>query len=503
MRKLLLLCLALITLPVMAWGTTSMNLDLRVGDQIYVPVNNATRILSVNPAIATGEIYSPQKVLVRAVSLGTTFINIWDIQGLGTIRVKVAPVIPLPTLSAKKLKGAAPLRITYTNGSESNGSTSQYSQNNWGLSTYFHQLRLEGDTAWGKMNSTVRYEGRNALKDFTRLALSLKNNNHNFELGDYTVDLSEITVPHIFLQGVRLQSSLSPSLKTDLFWGNYGNEFWGKSIIGQYLNVRYLTGIGGTLLLGDLLEGSGGYYDSRDSSGAYKSRTVSAKLKLNLPNFSSLSGEYSRGMGSTKAAIAAATLKSDRFYLSAKYRDIDPAFTTPSTFVSFQGIKGYYLNGSLSLSPLLNFQAEYDGYQNQLNTTAADPNYMNRVYRITANLSLAALRNAASYTIWDDDRSGYRSGGKVTGSTLTMNQDVSLAQSIRTNAYARYEPTRYTNTYLPNETYDNFKFIYGATIRLGPVIFMNVEDENNDKKYTRRTPVSSDFIRHRKAELSL
>ena len=436
-------------------------------------INSLDKAVSLNPDIAIVKKVSESIYSVTGVGNGSTFIIFWKQSGEKTalkVTVKPAAAVADDEGSHGSQNDDQSLKIGYNFFTYNGASVSQYSFNQWSYSGLFHQLTFTGKTPLGTTNSMVQYEGYNNRYGFTKLALNFKTDKYYFNFGDSFTNFSDITLPFLNYQG--LYFNLTPNNVVDLTvaGGDTANGLWGKTVwddsrpkqtfgaakltVKPLKNFSFnLTAVSSTqeaLGMGSNIMALGALYRPFD--------------RLTLQGETATSG-------GGKAWWSEAVYNGDNMFFKGTYRNVGPDYITPSDSVNWRGTEGFFLSGSYKPLSFAEIGASADRYINSY-LQGSSSTFYNKNLRGNLRLIMGP-QTTFTYSPWIEDKRGYPSGGIGEGSTTQISHDFKLV--VPNTVYARYEPTKFTDSGSAEADYLNESTLLGIRMGISDALSFNVE----------------------------
>jgi hypothetical protein len=361
--------------------------------------------------------------------------------------------------------GADPLTLTYAGGTGGGESDSKFVENNWTYDYQYHVFLLSGDIPQGSLFSQIQVEESDGITQLGYAHLSLNGSTYSINLGDSTVNFSDITLNNVAYEGAGVTLKPSSNFNMTVVAGSRGNGLWGANVrrdtrpeekftgvktsynptAGLGLSATYLTTPGGSDVLA-----YGGEYDLDD-------------LKFAAEYGSAIDG---------KAFSGQIQYQDNWLTLGTTYRDVDPTYVIPFDAASYKGMKGTYSTLGIRPSNNLSINVQSDSYVDYLN---GDPNIPILDTRGDMTYNLSSGTNIG-YSGWSNDRQAYDRGGISNGEMMYITQQFYLL--TKNAVYFRSQPSWFQSFSPSEESYSENKDIAGLNISLFDAIHLNYEVEN-------------------------
>lgn len=171
------------------------------------------RALSVSPEKLSVYVMDKNTLILEGRYLGYSFVHVWTDSGLMTLKVTIAIPKDIEGINTRKTRqeGDSPFRPfvfeVHPSFSYSNRGDTFFDSKN---PVYRAQgiVRAQGGTPYGDMNLSVDYI-YNLSQDvvnsnINKIKFRLQDKNYNIEAGNIFIRANELTLPLVFLQGIRM-----------------------------------------------------------------------------------------------------------------------------------------------------------------------------------------------------------------------------------------------------------------------------------------------------------
>ncbi len=383
-------------------------------------VNNATRILCVNPEKISAVLSDPNTVLLEGREIGQTYLHVWDQNGLTTYRVVVTHPIDKQVLDTGVVITSSGVEeppfkpfsvnlrplFNYT----SNGSRVFDSSNN--TMQYEAGIDLEGGTPAGDLLYSMDYDWYNALnvnKSYVaRTYLHLTKDRSTLEAGDMLLRDSEMTLPFVFFQGARFKYLLedpATRARTPEGGGYYslfnpnkdyvsftagagGHKYWGdqSSIFPPLSPNFYGAEVGKNLLDGDHFLKADVYASAQDSitnpkydtGQVYANQLVALSDQIRINRNVDLMIETAANEQNAMAYKVGPRGNWENLSLYSYWRHYDPEFNSVAGNLSYQGQQGLYTGIVYQPYQFVKYNGMANVYQDHYRPNPLRPDYYNR-----------------------------------------------------------------------------------------------------------------------------
>ncbi|MFA5097963.1 MAG: pilus assembly protein N-terminal domain-containing protein, partial [Candidatus Margulisiibacteriota bacterium] len=431
------------------------------------------KVISLNPDVAQVKKLSDRAYSVTGVSRGSTFLIFWNYSG-EKAAIKVNVSYPAPAVqdegSLSKTDEES-LKFGYNFFTYNGSSVSQYDFNRWSYSGLFHQLNASGQTPLGMTNSYIQYEGYNGRYGITKMALGFKTEKYYFNLGDSFADLSELTLPFLNYQGLYYNLTPNEYFELTAATGASANGLWGKSV---WNDSRPKQTFGAVKLLvrprRNLNFSLSAVTSSQEVTGQGSNILALGAMYRPFDRLT-LQGEAANAASGGGAYKAEAAYTGDNLYLKGTYRSIGADYITPSDSVNWRGTDGFYLSGSYR--PLSNVDIGFSS-DRYINTYLQGPSSTFYNSDVKGSLRVRAGSGTVfTYSPWKEDRRGFASGGIGEGSITQLSHDFNFI--VPNTVYARYEPTKFTQSNTVESDYVNDRMLMGLRLGVSQALSLNIE----------------------------
>ncbi len=368
-------------------------------------------------------------------------------------------------LASAAFAGSDPLIFSYVGGTGAGNSTSKFSENRWDYRYQYHVLMLSGDVPQGKMFSQIQLEERDYMTGLGYARLSLWGNNYSIDLGDNTVNFSDLTLSSLGYQGAGISMRPSKNFSLSIVGGNRGSGVWGYDVRRDSRPKENFSGV-------RLVYSSDSGYSLNST---YVSMPGGQDVFAYGADYSiwdlTLGAEYGSAVDG-KALRGELKYSNNWLTLGTIYRDVDSTYLIPIDYINYKGMKGTF--SSFSFTPFGNFtvSAQSNSYLDRLNTSGEALVIDSRgdiSYNLTPSTNVG-------YCGWRNDRTAYDRGGISEGEIMYITQ---YFQLLTKNAiYYRYQPTWFTSDSTSEESYMEKKDVAGINISICDTLRLNYEVEN-------------------------
>ncbi len=348
-----------------------------------IPVPGLQYFIIMDPAVAdVTRSEDGQRIFVRGLSIGSTYLHVWSFGGRRTFQIQVSSYFP----SLHKT-GPGAEQFSIQQSLDGNVQDNRTPSSRTRDSFYNYYLQGDGPTALGKTRVNLRANDQDHGSRVTWFSSDVANRFGGFRAGDISTELSLLTLPFAGFQGAEYKSPADRTVRLQAVGGNVVNRFWGPSLVsqadpkaGDFTGVRLsikplrpleVFAAGAKTLTAGVVPGEG-----RNEGGGFEWRDdhVLARAEgARSPNGDAWYGD--------------AGLLDPHGSFTVSRRDVDENYVTASGGAWDRGQKGVSEELSLrSLGPLHTLTARHDDYLNRYLPNPTDAHAGNRESRATADL---------------------------------------------------------------------------------------------------------------------
>lgn len=472
-------------------------IQIEENKHIIVRGSNIQRFLIVQPDLLYAEKLNDQDLSVMAKNIGPSSIIIWDDNGRTVIECTgIMPISDTPTLEEVMRKeeehsGNFKLRYNldwYSYASGRRLSTVERS----GSYSWIHNLRMDGATPYGLLDSAVTVRSLNTTTDMTYITAGLTNGQlgdfkgFNLRAGDYNPYFNNLAISGINLRGVYFNSpAFDKKLDYTVFWGRENGGRYGTLSTDNYKSLHSFVG-GFNMSLSPLswqnYKFSVAHGWGRDRQSYLSDYVYDFISSWHFKN-SGLSYEVASDTKNL-AQLFTSRYAGDNFNVDLQLRDVDKKFVSINSTGWRQGQLGALLNLNYRPTDKLTFTQRIDVYRDRLYPAEDNPNRFNEDLDTTLTYKLDPLTTLeATYTLQNAlgtlSQSRYQSPGVGVNKVFSI-----LGKEV--SAYARYSHQDNQNFSAPSLDYLNEKIYGGFRFNIAGALYYYFNRELNwlTERYT-------------------
>lgn len=458
----------------------------------------------MDPSIVAAKLVSKEALSITGAKPGSTFVHIWDSEGIRTISVAVIKKRPFRIREEKeKLPGELEsFKFSYNFSLSDTSVDSKFSQNEYMSRNSAHNFSLKGESPWGKLDSRMQFSGRDDKRrkkqdDVTYFHLNLKDEDYDFTLGDKRINFSSLTLPYVQYQGVNLKTTLNEKVDYNIVWGVEGQGLYGDKVIDQYLPNPYFSGLRTTFHTSKNLGISTTFLQGRGPSNDTSQEVAASECNLTLDKLN-LRSEYALAEGDN-AWETEARLNMDKTSFGGIYRDYDAGYKTVVGGVGNRGHKGIYLSFSHNSRSFFDVSGYCDIFRDRFAPNLAEPKQNNVNLTGNIRLNLTPLTTLDT-SVWERDRKGSSSPTITDGANYQLTQRFDVGKrSIYANLI--YTTREFKSMPTPSADFDDKKLGIGLRAELIEKLRISLTQEwyqkrellNGNESTPQRSVVGLDY----------
>ncbi|MDD5120488.1 MAG: SdrD B-like domain-containing protein [Candidatus Omnitrophica bacterium] len=409
--------------------TLQQPIEIEEGKYVVISGNNIQRFLVVQPELLYVERVNNNEISVMAKGRGFASIVVWDDSGRTSIECTgILPIPETPTLEEVARKeeesmGNFKLRYNLDWYSYYTGNRIQTIHRS-GNYSWIHNLRMNGATPYGLLDSSVTMRVLPGTTDMTYVSAGLTNGNigdfkgFNIRAGDYNPYFNNLAIPAPDLRGVYFYSpAFDNKLDYSVFWGRENGGRYGTLALTDYKALH-------SFMSGFNLNYSPSSWQNYKFSVAHGwGRNRQENLKdyaydlMGSWNFGNYGYNYEIASDTKNLAqLFTTSYKGKELDARLQFRDIDKEFVSITGPGWRQGEFGALLNLSYLPTDKLTLTQRVDIYRDRLYPAEDNQNRFNEDLDTTINYKVDPLTNVeATYTLQNDlgkiSQTRYQSGG--------------------------------------------------------------------------------------------
>ena len=452
-------------------------LELEIEKPLVIQGNHIRRFLVIEPEIVAVEREGADQIRLIALKSGVGFLHVWDQQGRWSFKFQSRPARPegptLEEIRRKEIRQTENFKLRYATNRDAYFSGTDLSDLERQTLAINHWLSMDGETPYGRFDSSARVAKHEEHHDLTYLTLGLTKAEigplKDFDLRgfDYTMYGSELGFPGISLRGVRFDQRLgADGGDYTLFWGREGQGTFGRLSPGlEEAKDSFIEGgrffFRPSEMFNCQLAYYHGYGSERDGSLNQDGMDIIANLDLNNWHFSAEGGYDSARFAYTLDSV----FMVPGLKFRSEYRNIFPGYVTiigrPSRLGEMGGLCWLEFNKIDKLSLI----QRADIYQDRLNPNPQRPDMWNIELDTRARYSLTdstALDLSLRY--WDEK--GKISPRREESLRAGIRQSIDLIRSRDLSIYSNYQYQKTKNFSSATNDYETHRAKLGARLRL-------------------------------------
>lgn len=463
-------------------------LELEIGRPVIIEGRQISRWLLTSPNIVSAERESSDRIRLTAKEPGVTYLHLWD--GLGRWTFTVFGVHPRPegpTLEEQlrlEEEKANSFKLEYGldwNSFESGRRLDSLDRKSY---QYIHNLRLDGQTPYGRFDSRLSVRKLTTTTDLTFVTLGLREgiwgNFRDFELKglDFTPGFYNLAFTDFGLRGAMLKSpAFNKKIDYTLFWGREGGGAFGNLSPGlAQTRDSFLSGM-------DLNYApySGAKYGFSVIHGWGRQRSAN----LNPYNYdfdvdykfgnTNLNYEISHD-SETFGQILNLGYQKPGLRLGTRIRNIDENFISANAIGAERGILGGLFFGDYTPFENWNISSRLDVFKDRVFPAADNRNRWNQDYDLESLYTINRTTSLRAFYRLQNEL-GRLSQFRGLSSGLTLSR--SFEQMRRLSTYLGYQHQESKFFTSPANDYINEKVTGGLRFRLFGGIYYYINKEFN------------------------
>ncbi len=477
----------------------SMQQPIEIQENKYIIIRgkNIQRFLVIQPDLLYAEKLNDHDLSVMAKNIGPSSIIIWDDNGRTSIECTgIMPISDTPTLEEvmrREEEHAGNFKLRYNLDWYSYESGRRLSTvDRSGSYSWIHNLRLDGATPYGLLDSSVTVRTLNTSTDMTYITAGLTDGQlgdfrgFNFRAGDYNPYFNNLAVSGIDLRGVYFNSpAFDKKLNYTVFWGRENGGRFGTLSMDDYKSLHsFVSGFNMSLspLSWQNYKFTVAHGWGRDRQDYLSDYVYDFIGSWNFKN-SGLSYEIASDTKNL-AQLFTSRYAGSNFNVDLQLRDIDKNFVSINSTGWRQGEFGALLNLNYRPTDKLTFTQRADIYRDRLYPAEENPDRFNENLDTTLTYKLDPLTTLeVTYTLQNDlgtlSQTRYQSPGVGVNKVFSL-----LGKDI--SAYVRYSHQDNQNFSAPSLDYLNEKIYGGFRFNIAGALYYYFNRELNwlNERYT-------------------
>jgi len=472
-------------------------IEIQEGKYIIISGSHIKRFLVVQPDLLYAEKLNDNELSVMAKNIGPASIIVWDDNGRTNIECTgIMPISDTPTLEEvmrREEERMVNFRLRYNLDwySYYTGRRLETIERN-GSYSWIHNLRMDGATPYGLLDSAVTVRSLPTTTDMTYITAGLTNGQlgdfkgFNIRAGDYNPYFNNLAMPGADLRGAYFYSpAFNNKLDYTVFWGRENGGRYGTLAADSYKSQHSFLG-GFNMNLSPLswqnYKFTVAHGWGRDRQEYLKDYAYDFIGSWNFKN-SGLGYEIASDTNNL-AQLFTSRYNGGNFNIDLQLRDIDKQFVNITSSGWRQGEFGALLNLNYRLTDKLTFTQRVDLYRDRLYPAEDNPDRFNEDLDSTFVYKLDPLTSLeATYTLQNDlgklSQTRYQSPG------LGANRLFSLFGK-EVSVYARYSHQDNKNFTASNLDYINEEIFGGFRFNIAGALYYYFNKEFNwlTERYT-------------------
>ena len=211
--------------------TVDQKYELELQQIQEITVDGLQNFLVIDPSVASVRQVGPDKdhLFIQGLSLGLTYVHLWTNEGRKTIQVRV-----VSTLSRKKEEfRMSRVRRTFQLEQSLSGDVQDIKREDtpgdFLTHNQYYSLLAQGQAGFAQNRTTFRYRDHDGVGHINYLQTEFSNPRFGAaQAGDVTQEVSRLTLPLFFYQGLYLHSPNDLPLRVDMLGGYANRQLWGE-----------------------------------------------------------------------------------------------------------------------------------------------------------------------------------------------------------------------------------------------------------------------------------
>lgn len=470
----------------------SIQQPIQIEEDKYIIIRgkNISRFLVVQPDLLYAEKLNDHDLSVMAKDIGPSSIIIWDDNGRTTIECTgIMPISDTPTLeevARREEEHAGNFKLRYNLDWYSYESGRRLSTTERRDSySWIHNLRMDGATPYGLLDSSVTVRSLNTTTDMTYITAGLTNGKlgdfkgFNFRGGDFNPNFNNLAISGIDLRGVYFNSpAFDKKLDYTVFWGRENGGRYGTLSLEDFKSLHsFVSGfnLNFSPLTWQNYKFSAAHGWGRDREDYLTDYVYDFIGSWNFKN-SGISYEISSDTQNL-AQLLTGRYAGENLNLNLQLRDIDKEFVSINSSGWRQGEVGALLDLNYRPTDKLTFTQRVDIYRSRLYPAEDEPKRLNEDLDTAITYKLDPLTTLeATYTLQNDlgmlSQSRYQSPGVGINKVVNV-----LGKEV--SAYARFSHQDNKNFTAPSLDYTNEKIYGGIRFNIAGALFYYINKEWN------------------------
>jgi hypothetical protein len=453
------------------------------------------------------------KIRVTGMTLGKSFLHIWDSEGRRTVKVTVIQKGYETFVKAKRrAREAAKMesfKVRYSFDRYRINSKSKSAARSYHYTEWFHRLGITGETPWGRTTSRFQYEGNESgggtelLRDLTAWDFNLIGDDIELSLGDTGTRFSDITLPSTGFQGVRFKNPDGKKINYNLIWGVRGNRMWGYRV-ESWENESYFAGARGEIRPADFIHFNATLMRCLENGEEVGEYLYASGFGLNfLDNAIIIEYEAARAKredtdihNHAYQLDTTLNLRDFNLLLEGTYRDIDPSFMlVTGTSPSHVGELGYYFNADYHPFDYLRLTGEYNVFRNRYSFNPTETQRYNKDWRGTVDFDIGR-DTSFRYATWGRVREGDSSPSRGYGSSYSVSHNYKMPLiNRRASVNLSYAPSEYKNLGDASPNYTERRYSAGMRLNVIKNLYYDIQNNWHYRKMLNRDSHESGTIK--------
>ena len=452
-----------------------LTVTLSIEDYFVVKGDNISRVLVLDPTVASIEKKDAATVMVNGVKYGSSFVHVWDSQGRWTFEVSVVPTLA-ESEAQSRWQEAEAFTFWYNNDWRHYYRGSRFSTMTRQTLEFDQEVGMRGPTPYGDFDASLSWDKINKTEELNEYTIGLKNGNvagfHDFTTRafDFTLPFSDLTFPGNTLRGFMFASpAFNDTIEYAIIHGQQKSYFL-SSVFTPALQAKddaYIEG----LRLGFFPRAKNSLYVNY-ARGYGKDRDVFLKEKVFSvqtahkydPLFVGSEFAYDE---SSAAGHLISQLRLPRLNLRMSLRDIEPNFVNITSRPPSMGEMGSLYEADWYVLDNVNLRSSLDVYRNRILFNPGDPDGLN--YDLTEFLDITLPnRSSLNTSLYYNNDHQLSSPIRSLSAQSIYNKtvDIDVLGSHRLSSHVGYSFAQSINPLSPSSDYLRQGILTGFSLAL-------------------------------------
>ncbi|HAR64535.1 MAG TPA: hypothetical protein DCS13_13815 [Candidatus Margulisbacteria bacterium] len=474
MKRLLLAIILLLVNSAWAFCLDAITINK---DKIYVIADVSKYLIQDESIVSATYNDNKKSVSIYGSRLGSTILHVWSSEKRRSYKV----IVKRPEIVRRGSTGKGDLQPGFkfgiSAGRKIGESESKITANRYEYISDYYVLDGYGNTNYGFMQSQIGYkvnkEAAGTARSVSSVKLSFQKESTKFTFGDQTLRYSEFVLPFQAIQGITYATKYGIS-NVNISYGANRYGWWGKDNYRDERPTQYFLGLNVlTPFDRDFSIGFATVMKSEKNLPRSLVLGLYGNYRLNK-NIDTL-GELAVN-GRRLAGKIGLNYENSGFFINSAYRNASQGYKAVNDFISYNGIRGLYLNSGYKYNDYLTFSSSVDQYVD----TQYDRNYNNQDINTTTYFNYNNW--GFTHSLWRQNRGNFLGSGIGQGQNYELSY---LAPVQKTRVYIKYTPSSFEENVSSNQDYSMSSSIAGFQYGLFAGASVVVEKQWNSRSGNR------------------